>query len=234
MSLTIYWILFLVGLGFSVISAVMAGFGDIGGGHDLGGAGGHGADFSGGHDIGLSGGHGVDMGGGHAGDLGAADTFHSGGEIALSPLSPITIAAFIGGFGGGGLIGHYMGLADWAGPWATLLIALPVGFILAFGIYYLMYLINKSNVSSEARAVEAIGVTAEVITPIVEDSTGEIAYNSRGSRYTSPARSLDGKTIAKGRPVKIWRLVGSTCYVKEIPPEEAEQPPEDKVDDSPI
>jgi membrane-bound ClpP family serine protease len=102
--------------------------------------------------------------------------------------------------------------------------------LVGFGIYWLMYKLNESNVSSESRASEVVGATAEIITPIVEDGTGEIAYVSRGSRYSSAARSIDGKSIAKGKAVKIWRIVGSTCHVKEILPEEAEQPGVDTLD----
>jgi membrane protein implicated in regulation of membrane protease activity len=222
---TIYWILFLIGLGFAVVSAVFVGFGEAMGGHDY--------DFSTGHDVDLGGGAdtvdlgAADIGGAHAG-LETGDFFHGHGEVALSPVSPITIFSFLGGFGGGGLIGHYIGLVSWA----TILIALPVGFLVAFGIYYLMMVINRTNISSEARATEAVGVTAEIITPIVEEGTGEIAYVSRGSRYNAPARSIDGKSIGRGKAVKVWRIVGSTCYVKEIMPEEAEQPPTDPQDTS--
>jgi membrane protein implicated in regulation of membrane protease activity len=216
-AVTIYWILFLLGLGFAVISAILSGFSDLGG-HDLG-AGGHDINM-GGHDIG--GGYDIQPGGVH--DLGGA--YHGQGEIGLNPVSPMTILAFVGGFGGGGLIGNSLGLPNWG----SVLIALPVGFVLAFSLYYLMLVLNRSNVSSEARASEIVGVTAEIITPIVEDRTGEIAYISRGARYNAPARSIDGKTISKGRPVKVWRMVGSTCYVKEIPPEEAETPHTDTLD----
>jgi membrane-bound ClpP family serine protease len=210
---TIYWILFLLGLGFAVISAVLAGFSDLGG---------HGMDTGGHMDVGSA----HTMPGAVHGDMG--DQFHGGGEVALNPVSPMTIFAFVGGFGGGGLIGYMLGLP----VWGSLLVALPVGFVIAFGIFYLMVVINRSNVSSEGRASEVIGLTAEVITPIVEDKTGEIVYINRGSRYNTPARSVDSKSIAKGRPVKIWRLVGSTCYVKEIMPEEAEHPAVDQSDAS--
>ena len=216
---TIYWILFLLGLGFSVVSAVFAGFGQAAGGHDV--------DLSLDHDMDLGGGvDTVGFDGIDGADAASGDFYHGHGEIALSPVSPITIAAFIGGFGGGGLIGIELGLTSvWSG-----VVAMPTGFILAFGIYYLMYLINQSNVSSEARVTEILGLSAEIITPIVEDQIGEIAYNTRGSRYTSGARSLDGRSIAKGKSVKIWRVVGSTCYVKEILPEEVEKPPVDPQD----
>jgi membrane protein implicated in regulation of membrane protease activity len=220
--ITVYWILFLLGLGFAVISAVFVGFGEAMGGHDV--------DFSTGHDVDLGGGADtVDLGGVDVGahaDVGAGDFYHGHGEIALNPVSPITIFSFMGGFGGGGIIGNALG---WP-LWATVFFAIPVGFLLAFGIYYLMWMINRSNISSEARASEVVGLTGEIITPIVEDAVGELAYISRGSRYTSPARSIDGKSIGKGRAAKVWRIVGSTCYVKEILPEEAEHPGIDMMD----
>ena len=232
---TIYWILFFIGLGFAVVTAVFIGFGEALAGHDVDFSTDHDMDLGGGADtVDLGGAHAdiggadaVDIGGAHA-DLDTGDFFHGHGEVALNPVSPITIFSFLGGFGGGGLIGHFIGLTSWG----TILIALPVGFLVAFGIYYIMMVINRTNISSEARATEAVGVTAEIITPIVEDGTGEIAYVSRGSRYSSPARSIDGKSIGRGRAVKIWRIVGSTCYVKEIMPEEAEQPPTDPQDKS--
>ena len=75
---TIYWILFSVGLIFSVFSAVMAGFGDAAGGHD--------GDFSMDHDMDLGGGTDTVSFGEHGGDvdLGSSDFFHGHGEIALS------------------------------------------------------------------------------------------------------------------------------------------------------
>jgi hypothetical protein len=202
---TIYWILFLLGLGFAVVSMVFSG---LGAGHDMDAGGGGHFDMGSAH---------MDAGAAH-GDMG--DLYHGQGEIAMNPVSPMTIFSFLGGFGGGGLIGHFLGLPIWG----SLLVALPVGFILAFSIFYFMMVLNRSNVSSEAHISEAIGVTGELITPITEDGTGEIAYVSRGSRYTSPARSIDGKSISKGRPVKVWRVVGSTFFVKEVMPEEVESP----------
>ncbi len=208
--LTSYWILFLVGLGFSIMMAVFSGLGEASGG---------------GADVGIDAGADFDVGGGFDvdhdfGGMDAADYYAGHGEVAMSPVSPMTIFAFLGGFGGGGLIGTGVGMT---GGW-SLLIALPVGLLVGFLIYWFMFKLNQSNISSEARAGEVVGLTAEMITPIVEENTGEIAYIARGSRYVSAARSIDGKSISKGRAVKVWRVVGSTCYVKEIMPEEAEQP----------
>ncbi len=218
--ITVYWILFLTGLAFAVISAVFVGFGEMMTGHDV--------DFSTGHDADLGGGADtVSFGDAHAGpDLASGDFYHGHGEIALSPVSPMTIFSFMGGFGGGGLIGYELGFPTWG----SVLFALVLGFLIAFAVYFFMYKVNQMSASSEARASEAIGATAEIITPITDDGAGEIAYVSRGSRYNCPARSIDGKSINRGRVVKIWRLVGGTCFVKEILPEEAEQPPVDSKD----
>jgi len=75
--ITIYWILFLVGLGFAVISAITVGFGTA--------MGGHGVDFSGTH--GLDIGHGADtsgLDGGAQGDFHpqTGDFYHGEGEVA--------------------------------------------------------------------------------------------------------------------------------------------------------
>jgi membrane protein implicated in regulation of membrane protease activity len=219
--ITIYWILFGLGLGFAAISAIFHGFGEAMSGHGIDLPGGHDIDLSGGHDVDLSGGiNSVDMadlGGGH---LDTGDVFYGQGEISLSPVSTPTIFSFIGAFGGGGLIANYIGL----NTWGTLLVAVPLGLVVAFGVYYLMYILNKVTGSSEARIIDTIGLAAEIITPITEEGMGEIAYVARGSRYNAPARSLDGKSIARGKAVKIWRVIGSTYYVKEILPEEADSP----------
>lgn len=218
--ITVYWILFFTGLAFAVLSAFFLGLGEAMAGHDV--------DFSGSHDVDLSGGADTVSFGEGTGevDLSSSDFYHGHGQIALSPVSPMTIFSFMGGFGGGGLIAHELG----APTWGSLMSALVLGTFVAFIVYYAMYKLNEMSASSEARAGEAIGATAEIITPIVDDATGEIAYVSRGSRYNSAARSIDGKSINRGRAVKIWRLVGSTCYVKEIMPEEAEQPSVDTKD----
>ena len=209
--ITVFWLLFLVGLIFAVVSALFAGFGTEMGGHDY--------DLSSGHDFHLG-----------TGDINAPGTdldniggFHGHGEIALSPVSPITIATFIGCFGGGGIITHYI----YPNPAITIIVALVVGFLGAFGVYYMVGRIaGIIQGSSEAKVGELIGEIAEVITPVQGDKMGEISYVFKGSRYNGPARSVDGCDIKKNRPVKIWRIIGTTFYVKEISPEESDFPPE--------
>jgi membrane protein implicated in regulation of membrane protease activity len=210
--LTIFWILFLAGLFFSILMALFAGFGSEMGGHDFGAD----HDFGIGHDVGAGGGD-VDVSGvdGHGGD------FHGSGEIALSPVSPITIGAFIGCFGGGGIVADSI-----TGNLVySLIAAVIIGFLGAFGLYYIVGRIAYAiQGSSEARVGELIGEIGEVITPIHGEKMGEISYVFKGSRYNGPARSVDGRDINKNKPVKIWRVIGTTFYVKEISAEETSFP----------
>jgi membrane protein implicated in regulation of membrane protease activity len=209
--LTFFWILFLIGLVFSILMALFAGFGTEMGGHDF--------DFSADHDFGVGG---VDIDPTGA-DLDTMGGFHGAGEIALSPVSPITIGSFIGCFGGGGIIAH----AITQNMTISIIAAVILGLLGAFGIYYIVGRIAGAiQGSSEAKVGELIGEFAEVITPIHGESMGEVAYVFKGSRYNAPARSVDGRDIAKSKPVKIWRVIGSTFYVKEISPEESGFPPE--------
>jgi membrane-bound ClpP family serine protease len=109
----------------------------------------------------------------------------------------------------------------------NVLSAVVVGFLGAFGVYFLVGRVAKIiEGSSEAKVGELIGEVAEVITPISGEKMGEISYVFKGSRYNAPARSVDGRDIPKNKPVKVWRIIGSTFYVKEISPEESDFPPE--------
>jgi hypothetical protein len=191
--------------------ALFAGFGTEMGGHDF--------DFSADHDFGVGG---VDVDPTGA-DLDTIGGFHGSGEIALSPVSPITIGSFIGSFGAGGIVAH----AITHNMTIAIIAAVIVGFLGASGIYYLVGRIAASiQGSSEAKVGELIGEFAEVITPIHGETMGEVSYVFKGSRYNAPARSVDGRDISKSKPVKIWRVIGSTFYVKEVSPEESGYPPE--------
>jgi hypothetical protein len=203
---TIFWILFLAGLFFTVLMALFAGFGTEMSGHDF--------DFSADHDFSIGG---VDVDPSGA-DLDTMGGFHGAGEIALSPVSPITIGCFVGCFGGAGLITH----AITGSIPISILVAFIVGFLGAFGLYYIVGRIAGAiQGSSEARVGELIGEIAEVITPIHGEKVGEISYVFKGSRYNAPARSVDGVDISKNKPAKIWRVIGGTFYVKEVSPEES-------------
>jgi membrane protein implicated in regulation of membrane protease activity len=162
----------------------------------------------------------VDVGGAEA-DVGAdtdfgqeAGVFEEAvdqGRVHFSPLSPIVIAMFLTAFGGAGLI--TTGALKW-GAWTSVPISVLAGFGVAALTFVLFYkLVQATQASSEATVAGLVGEAGEVIVAVPRDGLGEIAYVSRGTRYTAPARSATGTTIAVNTPVVIRRIVGNTFYV---------------------
>jgi membrane protein implicated in regulation of membrane protease activity len=182
----IYLICFFLGLGFAVISGLLSGV------------------FSGGAEA-----H-VDVGGGH----GAMDpTGAPDGTLHFTPLSPVTIAMFISSFGGTGIICYK--LFELKSPLVHIPISAASGFVVAGIVFYIFYKVFSVTAgSSEARVAEVVGQDAEVTVPIPANGLGEIAYIVRESRYTNPARSIDGKEIPAHAQVKIVKLVGNTYVVQ--------------------
>ena len=128
------------------------------------------------------------------------------------PISGTTVATFITGFGGGGTIAHHtLGWSLFPG----LLLATASGVALA-GLAFaaLDLLFSHTQAGSEYNVEDTVGSTAEVITPISAEGTGEIAYIVKGQRERAAARSVDGTAIAKGRSVVIEKFAGATAYVR--------------------
>ena len=67
--------------------------------------------------------------------------------------------------------------------------------------------------SSESHVGSLTGTNGTIISPIPSDGVGEIAYVQGGSRYSAPARELNGKPIAVGQTVQIVKIVGSQFFV---------------------
>lgn len=216
----IYLIAFLVGLVYAIIAGIMSGISSAehagSGGHEVGDHhfdGDHSGDLGDIHHAELgANGHELDTGhadGGHALDLDAS--VDSG--ITLTPVSPVTIATFITSFGG-------IGLLTTEALKFPLLLSLPSatlsGFIIAGIVLYGFNKIFKATqASSEARVSTLVGIEAEVITPIPANGIGEIAYVSRGTRFTGSARSMDKQNIPKNANVIITKILGTTFYVIE-------------------
>jgi hypothetical protein len=128
------------------------------------------------------------------------------------PISGTTVATFITGFGGGGVIAHY--LLQW-NILGGLVLAAFSGLAVAAAAYAILEVIfQHTQAGSEFALAEMVGRDAEVITAIPGGGTGEVAYIARGQRESSPARSADGAAIAKGHPVVIDKVTGSTLYVR--------------------
>jgi membrane protein implicated in regulation of membrane protease activity len=210
-----FLVCFFVGLFFTIasafLSAVFGGHGDHGGDVAAGDA------DAGGLDVGHEGpevdmGHDFDHsvaeagGGGHA-EVGIGDSFPG-----LTPWSPTVICSFLTTFGGVG----YLALSrEFLGIPGSILAGTAAGFLLAAGVLWSMNrLFAALQSSSEVRVADLLGTEGEVITPIPEKGTGEVSYESRGTRLTAPARSVSGKAVPRAARVKIARIVGTTYYVE--------------------
>lgn len=139
-------------------------------------------------------------------------------DVAVSPLSPITIATFITTFGGVGVLALQVFNVDprWSLLWAV------VGGLGTAGLMYLFtsQFLVRSQASSELRRSELVGMEAEVTVPIGESSPGQVTYLTKSGRMSSMARSMDGRPIRRGQSVTIVRTVGPQVLVQPIPPEE--------------
>lgn len=149
-------------------------------------------------------------------DLGGGDAHvDAGGHLDAghpSPLSGTMIATFITGAGGGGSVAHYM--LGWS-VLPGILTATVSGLALAAGAFLLLDLLfAQTQGGAEFATSEIIGRDAEVITTIPEGGAGEIAYIVRGQRESSAARSVDGRSVPKGRTVVIESTTGPTAYVR--------------------
>jgi membrane protein implicated in regulation of membrane protease activity len=132
-------------------------------------------------------------------------------DVAVSPLSPITIATFITTFGG---VGTLCLTVFGCQPPLSLVWAL-VAALGAGGLMYLFYsqFLIRSQASSELRRGELIGMQGEVTVPIGEDTPGQVTYLTKSGRMSSMARSVDGSAIPRGRFVKIVRTIGAQVLV---------------------
>jgi membrane-bound ClpP family serine protease len=135
-----------------------------------------------------------------------------GTDLPLSPLSPVVISTFLTGFGGGGLLANsYFQLPVGAG----VLVAIASGALLSGGTFgVLCLLFRNTQAGSEFSLEDSVGKVVQIITPIPENGTGEIALVAKGTRVNGPARSVDGKAIPRNTPVTVVQVVGSVYYVR--------------------
>jgi len=184
----VYLVCFFLGLGFALLSGLLAG---VFTGH----AGAH-----------------IDSAP-HMDGGGALDGAHSAGNVSFSPLSPVSIALFVATFGGVGILMKKAGFPLWVHIPTAAFSGMIVGGLVSYMFYRIML---ATQASSHARANEAIGTEAEVTIPIPHVGLGEVAYVLRGSRYTNAAKSVDGKELPVSTLVKIVNQVGTTFIVQKI------------------
>jgi membrane protein implicated in regulation of membrane protease activity len=151
------------------------------------------------------------QGGGH----GSASTGTVGHSVFHFPFfSPLALATLFTAIGAFGLVGRYVvGLGDGG----SLLFALPVAFLTAYGITYAGFrIVSASRASSLIRMEQLTGVTAEVTAPIPAGGVGEALALVAGQRYAAPAREADGGALPRGAAVTVVGMAGPTLLVKAL------------------
>ncbi|HET6268254.1 MAG TPA: hypothetical protein VFG11_11090 [Acidobacteriota bacterium] len=137
---------------------------------------------------------------------GKAQTAH------VSPLNPMTLAAFLTWFGGTGYL-----LTRYSTIWfmVGLGIAIVSGMIGGAIIYFFLarVLISKDE-NLDSANYEMTGVLGRTSVPIREGGTGEIIYSQAGTRRTCGAKTEDGSAIPKGSDVVVTRYEKGIAYVR--------------------
>ncbi len=156
----------------------------------------------------------VGLAGHFFGDHGGDVHMEAGMDLHLSPLSPTVIATFLTGFGGGGLLANsYFQLSVGKGVLAALL----TGILLSGGTFAMLTLLFRgTQAGSEFSFQDMVGKVVQVVTPIPENGTGEIALIAKGARINSPARAVNGSAIPRNAAVEIMEVVGTVFYVRNV------------------
>ncbi len=136
---------------------------------------------------------------------------HSPDLANFNPFSLVSISSFLAAFGGGGILSTING----AGLAISILAALAAGTVMAVVFWLVVgkWLFSLQG-TSQARDTDMLGMEAEVITPLAHDKTGEIAYNLRGTRFTSPARLNSEGEVGRNEKVRIRMKKDNTVYVE--------------------
>ena len=149
--------------------------------------------------------------GGHvAGPAGHASG--SGGAQGVSPLNPVTTAAFLAWFGGTGyLITRFSSILSVLG----LLLAMVSGLVGAAIVFlFLTRVLISQEENMDAADYEMVGVLGRISMPIRKGGTGEIIYSQAGTRRTCGARSENGIAMEKGAEIVVTRYDKGIAYVR--------------------
>lgn len=146
-------------------------------------------------------------------DLNTDIGVHGAGGAAVSPLKPVTMAAFITVFGGTGILM----LKNEHSALAALMVAALLGLVVAFMLYrFLIVPLHRAQNTSAVSQLTLVGSLAYATLPMEDNSFGKIKYTVEGNTYSAPCKSIDGKLITKGVPVVIIDIQKNIFYVKEV------------------
>jgi len=197
----LYQVCFIVGLGYAVISFLLGhllGFLDLGGD-----AGDLDLDLDLDADVELNLDAGADLSGL---DADAGDIYPGGG---VSPFKPVIFAAFLGVFGGIGMI-----LSKNFIFYICFILSGTAGLAVSFLLYRFVYIpMYKAQNTSAVEKQSLIGKNAMVSEYIPQGGYGKITYHASGNTYTAPAKSESGDEIKRNADVVIAAIIKNTYYV---------------------
>jgi len=127
-------------------------------------------------------------------------------------MNPLSMAGFLLGFGGAGVVSGMLFPASAAG------VRLLAGGVCGWGLWLVAYLIvtkmfGNAEGSSHNRRQDLIGIRARVSVPINGSRPGMVSYVVGGTRQSLRAITEDEEPIPVGAEVRIRRIADNTAWV---------------------
>ena len=134
------------------------------------------------------------------------------GAEAVSFISPLTLAMFVGAFG-------FLGIVFKSGmklpPEMSIMLATPSALLVTVMLFWVFVKVFVSSESTSlTRTEECVGAEAQVVSKIEAGRIGSIAYVDKGARIMLPARSDGDAAFNRGDRVYISRFEGNTAFVQ--------------------
>jgi len=216
-----FFIIFLIGLIFVVMTALLGGLGHVGGGDTDASS----SDFDQG-DTGGDSGHG-DSGGDGGGDhdSGGHDAGHHGEGMKFPKLSPLMIAASMTTFGGFGWI--FLIFLPQLTLLGAIIGALVISALITTALFYgFIQAMSKVQASSVFKLSESLNTVGTVSTPITPGRIGVVEHELRGQIVSTGAKSED--VLKVGDQVLIKDVQGDIILVKRMTEKPEVGKPEEK------
>lgn len=136
----------------------------------------------------------------------------SHGKASVSPLNPVSIAAFLTWAGATGyLLTRHSTLMSFAIVVAAAAAGLAGGAIMFF---FLARVLTSKGEELDPADFDMVGVLGRISVPVRESGTGEIIYSQAGTRRACGARADQNCAIAKGTEVVVTRYEKGIAYVR--------------------
>ncbi len=134
-----------------------------------------------------------------------------GDEPTVSMFSPKVIGTFILGFGGGGFLARYAGVETVSSSF----IGLATGLLMGLLMYLVLKVMYGQQATSLVSTGTLVGKTGTVVTAIDPGTIGQVVVRVGTEAPTYLARTSTGKSIAKGKTVRVVATSGSEVVVDE-------------------